>query len=469
MAFIPQSPNDGPYVTPGDINRITPGQPTPGDLMTYDDNHYYEDAENNPAYRYNTEHLRLEFTSSAAYKSVYRAFESSQNSEVWLNKLQQIVDSLNLESRNFWSDVTNTFGNTYAKQYTEALNQAYASLQQLYDQWFEWQNSLPSTQRSQYADAGINVALDGGSQITGSVAPSRSIEPISTAEVSNQAFDNALNFVTATSGGLLDLVNLVNGTFRIGLDFNLRNRSLDIQEKSLKQTGHSKIQDLNLQRGQLGLSPISDLSQFDNGVDNGFFELRGKNFYANEAANFRAQYDAWKEQSTFNAFQQNIDGFGAYSDIMKEIGNINLSTRLYNELVAAEKSKFEKAKAEYELKRQNSLNERSEQIIDAELDEKFSNYTESTALSDFHKQLIDYKKSVLSDWIYEANNNKALGWLYSSVLMKSDLNLSEFMSPADAGLRYLNSGSDFLGDLLSELNPLAWFKALKKGPSKLKK
>ena len=153
---------------------------------------------------------------------------------------------------------------------------------------------------------------------------------------------------------------------------------------------------------------------------------------------------------------------------MREIGNINLGTRLYNELSAAEKSKFEKAKAEYELKRQNSMNERSDQIIDAELDEKYSKYAESSVLSDFHKQLIDYKKSVLSDWIYQANNNDALGWLYTSVLMKSDLNMTEFMSPADAGLRYINAGTDVIGDLIGTLNPLSWFSALKKGKPKIK-
>lgn len=410
--------------------------------------------------------FQAEFVQSSAFQSAYNLFSNGPSPEMWLPRLQALVSQLE-KSQGVLTDIFNTLVGD--QQSTKLLQDAYTNLSNLVAEYNQWFNSLPATQRAQYSSAGINVALDGGSQISGSsIAPGSSM-PIDSISAGNQSFDNALNFVTATSGGLLDLINVVNGTFKLGIDYHLRNRGLDIQEHSVKQTGQSKIQDINLQRGQLGLMPISDLSQFDNAQDKGFYELRGKNFFANEAATFRAQYEAWKEQQTYNAFQENIDGYGAYTKIMREIGNINLGTRLYNELSAAEKSKFEKAKAEYELKRQNSLNEISDQIIDAELDEKYSKYAESSALSDFHKQLIDYKKSVLSDWIYQANNNDDFGWLYTSVLMKSDLNMTEFMSPADAGLRYLNSSTDAIGDLIGIFNPLSLFKELKKGKPKIKK
>lgn len=410
--------------------------------------------------------IQTEFVQSSAFQSAYNNFSKGPSPELWLPRLQALVSSLVPNQGGILNDFANLFVGDV--QGTKLLQEAYTNLNNLVAEYNEWFNLLPVQQRQQFSDAGINIALDGGSQISGSSMGDGTILPSDSLNGQNQAFDNAFNFVSATAGGLLDLINLVNGTFKIGSDFKLRNRGLDIQEKSLKQTADSKLQDINLQRGQLGLMPISDLSQLDNAQDKGFYELRGKNFFANEAATFRAQYDAWKEQNTYNTFQDNLDGFGAYSEIMREIGNINLGTRLYNELSASEKSKFEKAKAEYELHRQNSMNERADQIIDAELDEKYSKYTESSALSDFHKQLIDYKKSILSDWIYEANNNKELGWLYSSVLMKSDLNLSEFMSPADAGLRYLNDGTDIIGDLIGQFNPLGWFKALKKGKFKPK-
>lgn len=457
--------------------RVTTGQPVDPDKQIYG----YPSGPNNLDGTPKTEdynnmitslgfgvlnQFQAEFVQSSAFQSAFTLFSKGPSPELWLPRLQSLVSSLE-KSQGVLTDIVNTFVGD--NQTTKLLQDAYTNLSNLVAEYNQWFNSLPVTQRSQYSDAGINVALDGGSQISGSAMGDGTTLPSDSLNAQNQAFDNAFNFVSATAGGLLDLINLVNGTFKIGSDFMLRNRGLDIQEKSLKQSADSKIQDINLQRGQFGLSPISDLSNFDNGIDNGFFELKGKNYYANEAAMFRAQYDAWKEQSTFNEFQKNKDGFGAYTEIMKDIGNINLGTRLYNELSAAEKSKFEKAKAEYELNRQNSMNERSQQIIDAELDEKYSKYTESSALSDLHKQLIDYKKSVLSDWIYEANNNQALGWLYSSVLMKSDLNLSEFMSPADAGMRYLDTGSDIIGDLIGQLNPLGWFKALKKGKPKIKK
>lgn len=409
--------------------------------------------------------IQEQFIQSQAFQDAYKLFKNCPNPELWLPRLSSLVSSLEY-SEGILTDFVNMFvGN---QQTTKLLQDAFTNLSNLVAEYNQWFNSLPVTQRAQYSQAGINIALDGGSQISGSsMSPGTAFSSDSVA-AANQSFDNALNFVTSTVGGLLDFINLVNGTFKIGLDFKLRDRGLDIQEKSLKQSGDSKLQDLNLQRGQLGLDPISDLSKFDNAADIQFFELKGKNYYANEAARFRAQYDSWKEQATYNAFQQNEDGFGAYSDIMRDIGNINLGTRIYNELSAFEKSKFEKAKAEFELHRQNSINERADQLIDAELDEKYSKFTESTALSDFHKQLIDYKRSVLSDWIFEANNNPTLGWLYSSVLMKSDLNLSEFMSPADAGLRYLNAGTDMIGDIIGDLNPLGWFKALKKGKIKPK-
>lgn len=390
--------------------------------------------------------IQTKFVESSAFASAYKLFSSGPSPDSWLPRLTALVSSLEKSQGELTNFVEGLVGDV---QGTKLLQEAYTNLSNLVAEYNQWFNSLPPIQRQQFAEAGINIALDGGSQITGSSMPSGSAQFSDSQNAANQAFDNAFNFVSSLSGGLLDLIGLVSNTFISG-------KTLQIAKDRLKQDEDISIQNLNLQRGQLGLQPISSLSHRDSSTDIQFFDFYGKNAKANEAARFRAEYEAWKEQGAYNAFYD-AQTFGAFNNITKQIGNITFATRLYNDLANYDKAQFEKAKASFELQRQNSLNERAGDFLDAELDAKFSKYTEDKSLSDLHSQLISYKKQTLQNWINEANSDSPLSWLYSSVLMRSGLDLSEFMSPAEAGFRYLDYGSDFIGDIVGNLNPLKSF------------
>lgn len=411
---------------------------------------------------YDTNALRSAFINSPAYKQLVAIFEKSPHSDFWMAKLQNLVSSLQIPSRGFFDDVANGLTGKYAKEFTAALQSAYSSLNALYNEWFKWFNELPIEQRKQFEDAGLNIALDGGAALKGSefLGSDSSLQVPDVIEQGNQSFDNAVNFLTSTTGGLLDLIGLVNNVFSL----RQQTRSLDISE-------NSTLSSINLQRLALGLSPLSSLSDVKSSNVQNADEMSAFGIKSSNEAEAGSKKSRIALETDVNPLYDALDDatrlrIGPYNEIMAEIGNIQLGQRIYKMLYDNEKLAFDSKQLEINSQIQSEYGSAlaigQAQTALAEQASKQVEFRTSSKLKEFGEQLYEYKKSMLSDWIEKANSDSPDAFIYSSMLMKSGLEMSEFMGPADAGLQYLNKGSDILDDLLGIFNPVKWLKPLKK-------
>lgn len=388
------------------------------------------------------------FVNSPAFKSAYDAFSKGPDSDVWISRLFSIAYSIPESTWSFWDQIRESFAGSWTKEQQQYESAAHTELNKLISEWQAFINSLPATQRQQYADAGLNVALDGGAQLSGStVSPSNSsgiVDP----GLSNQIFDNALNFVTAISGGLLDLISQVNNVFS-GV------QSRKIQKEGLAQTGATSVQNLNLQRMQLGLNPISDISQPDSRKDIGVSTLIDSGFYKKVKESYGEQFAALVQQSIYEnlGFSQQREGqFAAYADITQNLGQIYFGNMLYDQMAQYERNKFIYENIQKTNQMALDSQETAFNLQKFDLNLKRSQFKESSSLNEFHKKLIDYKRAVLSNWIEEAGSDNPNAWLYASLLMKSNFDMTEFMSPTDVGFEYGKNVTDIVGSFFPKFS-----------------
>lgn len=407
--------------------------------------------------------LQSEFLNSAAVRSAVQLFLNCPNPDIWLSRLASIVNSIvSPHDNNFGDNIFHNIGEFFGgdKERAAALNTAYNNLNALVSEFHQWFNSLPVEQRSQFESAGINVALDGGSAITGSSAPSASIQSSGVVDASNIAFDNAVNFVTSVGGGLLGLIGAVQNTFKLAQT-----------QKQIQLAEDTTLSDVNQKRLALGLSPINKLADVSSqkvldADELSSFGIRSKN--EQEAASKQSRVAL---ETEVNPLYDSVDnaarlGIGPYNEIMAEIGNVQLATKLYNQLYQNELTNYN---LEQQKIKNNVLSEYGGQLalgeVQTALEEqsaKKAQFQRSAALEELGETLVNYKKQMLKDWIEKANSNSPDAFIYSSLLMKSGLSLSDFMGPAEVGLNYMSLGSDILGDLIGILNPIKWFSPKKK-------
>lgn len=405
-----------------------------------------------------------QFLNSAAVSEAIRLFQSSPNPEPWLARLRAIVESIITPNDTFFKGLAESI--TGDLDGTAVLTTAFNNLNALVSEFHQWFNTLPVEQRQQFADAGINVALDGGSAITGSSVPSASIQSSGVVDASNIAFDNAVNFVTSVGGGLLGLIGAVQNTFKLAQT-----------QKQIQLAEDTTLSDVNQKRLALGLSPLNKLAEVSSqkvidADELSSFGIRSKN--EQEAASKQSRVTL---ETEVNPLYDSVDnharlGIGPYNEIMAEIGNVQLATKLYNQLYQSELTNFN---LEQQKIKNTVLSEYGGELALGEaqtaLEEqtaKRAQFKRSAALEELGETLVTYKKAMLKDWIEKANSGSADSFIYSSLLMKSGLQLSDFMGPAEVGLDYMNKGSDILDDLLGIINPLGWFKAVAKGKGKAK-
>lgn len=416
--------------------------------------------DHDPKNMYDTAHLRYAFTTNIAYHKAKQLFESGPQPDVWLAKLEQLVSSLGMPEGNFWSDVGNAFGNTYANRFQEALNNAFVSLSNLTNEWFQWFNTLPKEQREQFEDAGLNIALDGGSMLTGSQTSPQGILPSSDfTEQHNKSFDNAVNFVTSTAGGLLNLVGLVNQVFSL----KQQKRSIDISE-------NSTLSSVNLQRLALGLSPLSSLSDVKSSKVQDADVMSSFGIKSSNEAEAGSKKSRIALETDVNPLYNSVHdatflGIGPYNEIMSELGNIKLGQLIYQQFYDKEKLAYDTKQLDIQTQIQGEfgvdLAVGEAQTALAEQSAKMTEFRTSSKLKEFGEQLYDYKKAILSDWIEKANSDSPDAFIYSSMLMKSGLEMSDFMGPADAWLNYADKGSGILDDILGVFSPAKWLRPKK--------
>ncbi len=415
-------------------------------------------------------HYQQEFVSSPSVKQAVQLFLNCPNPQIWLSRLVTIVNSIvTPHDNNFGDNAFHDLGTFLGgdKEGTAALNTAYNNLNNLLSQFYEWYNKLPVEQRQQFEAAGMNIALDGGSMLSGSDAPAATAEPSNAVDASNVSFDNALNFVTSTADGLLNLVGLVNSVF-----------SLRQQKRSLDITENSTLYNINKERISLGLSPFPNLSFAKSPSVQESDVMSSFGIKSSNDAEAGSKKSRIALESEVNPLYDALDdatrlNIGPFNEIMSELGNIKLGQLIYQAVYDREKLDFDSKKLdiEHQVLGEFGLDLASGEAQTAieEQNAKRVDFRTSTKLKEFGEQLYDYKKAILSDWIEKANSDSPDAFIYSSILMKSGINMSDFMGPADVGLEYINKGSDILDDLLGIINPLGWFKALKKGKVKSKK
>ncbi len=453
-----------PSIMPGGTSHdFLAGGPSSLDDINYANGlspDYLDDVYNEPKNVYTTSHLQRKFTSSDAYKKAKALFESGPQPDVWLAKLEQLVSSLSMPDPNLFSVIGDAFANTFSNRFTEILNNAFVSLNNLINEWFAWFNKLPQEQRQQFEQAGLNVALDGGSMLTGSETSPQGIASSPDFQgQQNQAFDNAVNFVTSTAGGLLNLVGLVNQVF-----------SLRQQKRSLDITENSTLSSVNLQRLALGLTPLSSLpdvksSKVQDADVMSAFGIKSSN--EAEAGSKKSRIALETDVNPlYNAVHDaTFLGIGPYNEIMAELGNIQLGQKIYQTIYDKEKLAFDSKQLDIQTQIQGEfgvdLAVGEAQTALAEQSAKMTEFRTSSKLKEFGEQLYDYKKAILSDWIEKANSDSNDAFIYSSMLMKSGLQMSDFMGPADVWLNYFERGSGILDDILGVFSPAKWLRPKK--------
>lgn len=386
------------------------------------------------AENYDTDHLRTRVFNSTAYQTVYKHFSNSPNSDYWLGRLQAFFDSLSIPERNWWNDVSDSFTNKYSVEFQQSYEAAMINLQNLYNEWFQWFTKLPVEQRKQFDSAGINVALDGGSQITGTSSPSSEIQPSGLGDLSNTATDNALNFVSEISGGFLSFISAFNSVFSTAASF------VNTQEQI--QTQRDFNQDsLNLQRQQLGLQPISLGKSTDPYVieqDNYNGPLRAAGV-KNDLDYFKYLNDSFSERQLQAAIVS--EQSDVFQEVYGELGNIRLQNMYLDALLQNEIKSYGIKQAQLDKKKSETTSEifdtLGSQVIKSEMSSQVSSFKESKTLSDLRKKVADYKRKVIDDWISKANNQKnPHRWMYQTMLMKLSSSLNEYGNPADVSFEY---------------------------------
>lgn len=406
---------------------------------------------------YNMNDYQRQFLASPAVAEAIRLFNSSPNPDIWLNRLRSIVEAIITPNDTFFTNIAESF--TGDLNGTAVLTTAYNNLNALVAEFHQWFNSLPVEQRQQFSDAGINIALDGGSAITGSSSPSPSVQSSEVVEASNKSFDNAVNFVTSTAGGLLNLIGLVNNVFSL----RQQKRSIDVSE-------NSTLSSVNLQRLALGLSPLSSLKDVNSSKVQEADVLSAFGIKSSNEAEAGSKKSRISLETDVNPLYDAVDDatrlrIGPYNEIMAELGNIQLGQRIYQMLYDKEKLAFDSKQLEINSQIQSeygsALAAGEAQTALAEQAAKQVDFRTSSKLKEFGEQLYEYKKAMLSDWIDKANSDSPDAFIYSSMLMKSGLEMTEFMGPADAWLNYTERGSGILDDILGIFTPAKWLRPKK--------
>ena len=407
---------------------------------------------------FNMNDYQRQFLASPAVAEAIRLFQASPNPDIWLNRLRAIVEAIITPNDNFFTSIAETF--TGDLNGTAVLTTAYNNLNALVSEFHQWFNSLPAEQRHQFEAAGINVGLDGGSAITGSSSPSASIQSSDVVEASNKSFDNAVNFVTSIGGGLLGLIGAVQNTFKLAQT-----------QKQISIAEDTTLADVNQKRLALGLSPLNKLAEVSSPKVLEADVMSAFGIKSSNEAEAGSKKSRIALETEVNPLYDAVDNaarldIAPYNEVMAQIGNVQLATKLYNQMYQLEQTNFN---LEQQKIKNSVLSEYGGELALGEaqtaLEEqsaKRAEFKRSAALEELGETLVNYKKQMLKDWISKANSGRADSFIYSSLLMKSGLSLSDFMGPAEVGLDYISKGSDVLGDIIGVINPLNFLKPFTK-------
>lgn len=153
-------------------------------------------------------------TSANVYDEAYKLFSDASES-IWLQRLEAIKGSFRVPGGNFLEDL---IGKTEQRQYA-AYERYYDEIKKLLGEYHEYKNSLPTSQVSQASDAGINLALTGGTSpssiSSGSALPSAAdtevVDPVATALQGAATIASFVSTVGTVVSSVANIVGMVRG------------------------------------------------------------------------------------------------------------------------------------------------------------------------------------------------------------------------------------------------------------------
>lgn len=162
---------------------------------------------------------------SETYKQAYALF-SQEEDKIWLQRLEAIVSSAQTANESIW-DSMQLSNKSKDKDYA-AYQKAMDEIQALISEYQQFRNTLPVTQVDQANDAGVNLALTGGTQASDIAGRTPSAtDPSALAGTSGIEMLSLLTSIASNlTGGVL-------GIFNAGLNFYNSHRGNDRADREL--------------------------------------------------------------------------------------------------------------------------------------------------------------------------------------------------------------------------------------------
>lgn len=350
-----------------------------------------------------------EFVNSAAFRSAYNLFSSGPNPELWLPRLAALVNSIVHSRDNQDLNIIEGIINIVAgdQEGSALLQTAYTNLNNLVAEYNQWFNSLPVNQRLQFSDAGINVALDGGSAITGSSMSAGTAQVSESVSAANQAFDNSIGFIRDVSNGFLNSINFIRDSFFKGAE-------LDLSKKRIEFDLNSKLQDINMQRLSMGLEPITSLSDIKDDSKSEFFSIIKKR---QNKESLSLDVETSKQE------EYNKEFFKCYSDVCTSVAQIKIANEFLEASTSAQNAQLSFKTSKYQNEVADSLDPNSGKAIQSlQYDYDKSRLQAEKMNEDLKNILQGYKANVFSTWIQKAKSGTdAEKVIYSNLLMNVGL------------------------------------------------
>lgn len=168
-----------------------------------------------------------------AYKQAFELF-SKLDDKKWLMRLESIADSVPYyEASNGLNDLFNH--DKYLNKNKEAVSLGVQQINALIAEYQEFQNSLPSTQAQQFADANLNPLTQNysGSDINPQVSPTSVGVPEITP--TSEIISSLVSLATSASGGLMSFISSGVSMFQSFQDLKIKERQnlIDLASKGI--------------------------------------------------------------------------------------------------------------------------------------------------------------------------------------------------------------------------------------------
>lgn len=165
---------------------------------------------------------------SELYQQAYQIFSADkQYGEPYLNRLMMIPESFQYSQLGFLDNIGLSVKGE--NQQIAQYNAAMAQIQNLVNEYYDFINTLPASQRQQMADAGVNVAISG----QGLSASSMQSSPLSTDLQSYESADavDAVSMISSVASSLTSVANAFTSVYSAISSARLARKNFKLTER----------------------------------------------------------------------------------------------------------------------------------------------------------------------------------------------------------------------------------------------